>query len=325
MTRKMPAADITVSAIGLGCMGMSAFYGARDEAEALATLDRAIDLGVTLFDTADMYGPFTNEELLGRAIVGKRDRVIIASKFGIVADQGLRRVNGSPEYVRHAVEASLKRLGTDVIDLYYLHRVDPETPIEATVGAMADLVRQGKIRAIGLSEVSAATLARASKVHPIAAVQSEYSLWTRDPEKEILAACREHGAALVAYSPLGRGFLAGSIRNTQALAADDFRRHNPRFQGAAFDANLGLAELLKEISARIGATPAQVALAWTLAQGDDIIPIPGTKRCRYLEETVASVDIVLEAEALAALETAFPPGVAVGARYLAPQMASLDG
>ncbi|GHF28849.1 aryl-alcohol dehydrogenase-like predicted oxidoreductase [Deinococcus metalli] len=317
--------DLTVSALGLGCMGMSAFYGPRDQDENLRTLDRALDLGVTFYDTADMYGPHTNEELLGGWLQGKRDRVVLATKFGIVFDPsapGGRRIDGTPGYVKRAVEASLGRLKTDHVDLYYLHRVDPATPIEDTVGAMAELVQAGVVRAIGLSEVSADTLRRAHAVHPITAVQSEYSLWTRDPEDDVLQTCRDLGIGFVPYSPLGRGFLTGQITSPEDFAPDDFRRHNPRFQGEAFQKNLDLVRQVETIAAEKGCTPGQLALAWVLAQGDDLVPIPGTKRVAYLEENVGALDVHLDADDLARIDAAFPRGAATGDRY--PDMSAVN-
>ncbi|MBZ9713544.1 aldo/keto reductase [Deinococcus multiflagellatus] len=317
--------DLTVSALGLGCMGMSAFYGPRDQDENRRTLDRALDLGVTFYDTADMYGPHTNEELLGDWLRGKRDRVVLATKFGIVADPsapGGRRVNGRPEYVRQAAEASLKRLQTDHIDLYYLHRVDADTPIEDTVGAMAELVQAGLVRALGLSEVHPDTLRRAHAVHPITALQSEYSLWTRDPEQGVLATCRELGVGFVPYSPLGRGFLTGQIRRPEDLAEDDFRRHNPRFQGEAFGHNLALVAAVQRLAAEKGCTPSQLALAWVLAQGEDLVPIPGTKRVKYLEDNLGALNIHLSPDELATLDAVFPLGAAQGDRY--PDMRTVN-
>ncbi|GGR43379.1 aldo/keto reductase [Deinococcus seoulensis] len=317
--------DLTVSALGLGCMGMSAFYGPRDQDENLRTLDRALDLGVTFYDTADMYGPHTNEELLGGWLRGKRDRVILATKFGIQTDPdapGGRRINGRPEYVRQAIEGSLRRLNTDHVDLYYLHRVDPATPIEDTVGAMQELVQAGLVRAIGLSEVSADTLRRANAVHPITALQSEYSLWTRDPENGVLAACRELGVGFVPYSPLGRGFLTGQIRTPDDFAPDDFRRHNPRFQGEAFQQNLDLVTQVQAIAAEKGCTPGQLALAWVLAQGRDVAPIPGTKRVKYLEENLGALNVTLTPEDLTRIDGAFPQGAAAGDRY--PDMSAVN-
>jgi aryl-alcohol dehydrogenase-like predicted oxidoreductase len=306
---------LRVSQQGLGCMGMSEFYGAGDDTESIRTIHRALELGVTLLDTADVYGPYTNERLVGRAIEGRRDDVVLATKFGIVrdpADPTARGGNGRPEYVKRSIEGSLERLGVEHVDLYYLHRVDPETPIEDTVGAMAELVREGKVRYLGLSEASAETIRRAHAVHPISALQSEYSIWARDPEAEVLPALRQLGIGFVPYSPLGRGFLAGAVRSLQALAADDFRRGQPRFQGAHLDANLRIVDVIAEVARAKRATPAQVALAWVHAQGDDVVPIPGTKRVRYLEENVAALDVDLDAQDLARIDEV---GVASGARY----------
>jgi aryl-alcohol dehydrogenase-like predicted oxidoreductase len=315
--RNIGASGLSVSALGLGCMGMSEFYGPADDAQSLATLERAFELGVTHYDTADMYGSGHNERLLARFLAGKRDRVTVATKFGIVRAPGdyARRIDNSPAYVRAACEASLGRLGVDTIDLYYCHRRNPEVPIEDMVGAMADLVREGKVRALGLSEVSAQTLRRAHAVHPIAAVQSEYSLWTRDPEAEVLPACRELGVGFVAYSPLGRGILTGAIATAADLAGDDFRRLSPRFQGDNLAANLALVDKVRAVAAAKGCTPGQVALAWLLAQGTDILPIPGTKRIKYLEDNVGAASVQLSDTELAALSAALPPGAAAGARY----------
>jgi aryl-alcohol dehydrogenase-like predicted oxidoreductase len=323
-TRKLGKHGPTVGAIGLGCMGMSEFYGAGDEAESLATIDRAIELGVTLLDTADMYGPHTNEVLVGKALRGKRDRVVLATKFGIDRTGGQRSINGRPEYVKRACDASLQRLRVDHIDLYYQHRVDPATPIEDTVGAMADLVRAGKVRYLGLSEAAPDTLRRACKVHPITALQTEYSLWTRDPDDDgVLATCRELGVGFVAYSPLGRGFLTGQIKKFEDLAADDFRRHSPRFQGENFARNLALVEHLSQIAKQKGVTAGQLALAWVLSRGDDVIPIPGTKRRTYLEENVAAGDVAFTADELAKIDAIAPRGAAAGERYAAAAMASV--
>ncbi len=313
-----------VSALGLGCMGMSEFYGAADEAESVATIHAALDQGLDFLDTADMYGPYTNERLVGRAIGGRRDDVVLATKFGFVRDPNdptKREVNGRPERVREACEASLERLGIDTIDLFYLHRADARVPIEDTVGAMSDLVRAGKVRWIGLSEVGPETLARACSVHPIAALQSEYSLWTRDPEDGVLDACRRLGVGFVPYSPLGRGFLSGAIRSPDDFEPDDYRRRSPRFQGENFASNLALVDTVTAIARSKDATPAQLALAWVLAQGDDIVPTPGTKRRRYLNENIAALAIELTADDLCAIESAFPRAAVQGSRYPAAMMA----
>ena len=318
------AQGLTVSALGLGAMGMSEFYGAPDEAESLATLARAVDLGVTFIDTADMYGRGHNEELVGRAIAAHRGRVQLATKFGIMRsdDPRARGISGKPEYVRQACEASLKRLGTDYIDLYYQHRVDPTVPIEETIGAMATLVREGKVRYIGISEAAPATIRRAHAVHPLSALQTEYSLWSRDPEDEILPTLRELGIGFVPYSPLGRGFLSGEVRSVDDMAPDDFRRNSPRFQGENFARNLTLVDRVKEVAASKGVTPSQLALAWLLAQGGDIVPIPGTKRRTYLEENAGALSVRLSAQDLARIEEAAPKGAAAGERY--PDMSSVN-
>jgi aryl-alcohol dehydrogenase-like predicted oxidoreductase len=315
--RSLGRSGILVSALGLGCMGMSEFYGPADDAVSLATLARAAEIGITLFDTADMYGSGHNETLLGRFLATHRDRAVIATKFGIVRNAGqyARTIDSRPEYVRTACEASLKRLGIDTIDLYYAHRINPDVPIEETVGAMADLVASGKVRALGLSEVSPATLRRAHAVHPISALQTEYSLWTRDPEGEVLDTCRALGIAFVAYSPLGRGILTGTIDSTETLCADDYRRQAPRFQGENFNANMHLVNLVRTLAAAKDCTPAQLALAWLLHQGDDIIPIPGTRHIERLEENVGATQITLSATDLSRLDAALPRGAAIGARY----------
>jgi len=322
--RKLGALD--VGAIGLGCMGMSEFYGKGDDAESVAVIHRALELGVTLLDTSDMYGPHTNEILVGKAIKDRRDKVVLATKFGIQRgpDPKDRSINGKPDYVRTACDASLKRLGVDHIDLYYQHRVDPSTPIEDTIGAMADLVKAGKVRYLGMSEAGPETLRRACKVHPITALQTEYSLWTRDPEDGILAVCRELGIGFVAYSPLGRGFLTGQIKKFEDLAADDFRRYNPRFQGANFAKNLELVAHITKLADQKRCTAGQLALAWVMAQGDDIVPIPGTKRVKYLEENVGAEAIELTKQDLATIDELAPKGAAAGLRYPEAAMSSVN-
>jgi aryl-alcohol dehydrogenase-like predicted oxidoreductase len=324
--RSLGKGGLTVSAQGLGCMGMSDFYGARDDAESMATLERALQLGVDFFDTAELYGPYTNEELLGKFIKGKREQVVVATKFGILRDPNdftKRTLDGSPKNVRRSIEASLKRLGTDFVDLYYLHRVDPNVPIEETVGAMAELVSEGKVRYLGLSEAGPETLERACKVHPIAALQTEYSLWSRDPEDGVLQACRRLGVGFVAYSPLGRGFLTGEIKRFEDLAADDYRRFSPRFQGENFAKNLELVARITSLAKEAGCSASQLALAWVMAQGDDIVPIPGTKRRSYLEQNLEAANLALSPVQLAQIDQISPKGAAQGLRYPPAFMASV--
>jgi aryl-alcohol dehydrogenase-like predicted oxidoreductase len=326
-TRELGRSGLKVTEIGLGCMGMSAFYGTRDDVESLATIDRALELGVTFLDTSDTYGPHTNELLIGKAIAGRRDKFVIATKFGIVRGPQAhdRSINGRPEYVRQACDASLQRLGIETIDLYYQHRVDPNTPIEETVGAMADLVKQGKVRHLGLSEAGSDTIRRACAVHPIAALQTEYSLWSREPKDGLLALCRELGVGFVAYSPLGRGFLTGQIKRPEDFEPDDTRRMWPRFQGENFQKNLDLVKRIEAIAAEKRCASSQLALAWVLAQGDDIVAIPGTKRRKYLEENIGALNVQLTAEDLRRIDEVAPKGVALGARYPEFLMGSING
>ena len=324
--RTLGRQGLAVSELGLGCMGMSDFYGSGDEAESIRTLHRALELGIDFFDTADMYGPFKNEELVGRAIRGRRDEVVLATKFGNerAPDGRYLGVNGRPEYVRKACDASLRRLGVDWIDLYYQHRVDPKVPIEETVGAMAELVKAGKVRFLGLSEAAPGTIRRAHQVHPISALQTEYSLWTRDPEAEILPTTRELGIGFVAYSPLGRGFLTGRFRTPEEIPEGDWRRQNPRFQRDNFRQNLALADRLRAVAEKKRVTPGQLALAWLLTRGDDLVPIPGTKQLRYLEENAAAAEIRLSKDELAEIDRALPPGAAAGTRYPEGAMQSVN-
>jgi len=325
-TRKLGRQGLEVSAVGLGCMGMSEFYAGRDEAESIATIHRALDLGVTFLDTADMYGVGANEELVGRAVRERREWVVVATKFGNVRgdDGSFKGISGRPEYVREACDASLKRLGLDVIDLYYQHRVDPQVPIEDTVGAMAELVAAGKVKYLGLSEAGPETIRRAHATHPISALQTEYSLWSRDPEAEILPTLRELGIGFVPYSPLGRGFLTGQFKTPDDLPADDYRRNSPRFQGEAFTRNLDLVAEIERLASEKGCTPAQLALAWVLAQGDDVAPIPGTKRRKYLEDNLGALQVTLDQADLARIDKVLPAGAAAGTRYPEAGMATLN-
>lgn len=323
--RKLGKQGLEVSALGLGCMGMSQSYGAADEAESIATIHRALDIGVTFFDTAEVYGPFHNEELLGRALQGRRDRVVIATKFGFRIENGTSvGLNSRPEHIREVVEASLRRLGTDYIDLLYQHRVDPDVPIEDVVGAMSALVREGKVRYLGLSEAGEKTIRRAHAVHPISALQSEYSLWERNLEERIIPVLRELGIGLVPFSPLGRGFLTGTVKRAEEYPEGDFRRGDPRYQGANFDANMRAAAAVRELAAEKGATPGQIALAWLLQKGDDIVPIPGTKRRTYLEENLGAARLTLSSAEMAALDSALSPGTVAGPRYNERLMAQVD-
>ncbi len=326
-TKSLGSQGLQASAMGLGCMGMSEFYGGRNDVESLKVLDRAVELGITFWDTADMYGPYINEELVAKGLKGRRDKITLATKFGIIRnadDPAKRGLNGKPEYVKASCEGSLKRLQTDVIDLYYLHRVDPDTPIEETVAAMGDLVKDGKVRGIGLSEVSAATIRKAHSVFPLSAIQSEYSLWSRDPEDEVLATCKELGIAFVAYSPLGRGFLTGQIKSFDDLAPDDYRRFSPRFMGDNFQSNLNLVEKIAAMAKEKDCISSQLALAWVMAQGDHIFPIPGTKRVQYLQENAGAFTVHFGKEELKAIDEIVPKGVAAGLRYTEAGMSSVN-